>query len=59
MANEVVEEARRKLVKGVIFKLDFEKAYDRVSSDFLDLVLKNKGFGDTAKCFLPSHFDRL
>ena len=29
----------------MIFKVDFEKAYDHVNWDFLDLVLEKKGFG--------------
>lgn len=32
--------------KGGVFKLDFEKGYDRVSWDFLDLMLYRKGFGE-------------
>lgn len=31
VANEVVEDVRGRKRKGVVFKLDFEKAYDRVS----------------------------
>ncbi|RVW43484.1 hypothetical protein CK203_095330 [Vitis vinifera] len=30
--------------EGVVFKIDFEKAYDHVSWDFLDPVLEKKGF---------------
>ncbi|RVW36772.1 hypothetical protein CK203_101570 [Vitis vinifera] len=30
--------------EGVVFKIDFEKAYDHVSWDFLDHVLEMKGF---------------
>ncbi|RVX07620.1 hypothetical protein CK203_025244 [Vitis vinifera] len=30
--------------KGVVFKIDFEKAYDHVRWDFLDQVLEKKGF---------------
>jgi hypothetical protein len=31
-------------MKGVIFKIDFEKAYDNVRWDFADEVLAKKGF---------------
>ena len=37
--NEVVEEARRKRKPVMIFKVDFEKAYDSVSWSFLDYML--------------------
>ena len=44
IANEIVDEKRRSEEEGVVFKIDFEKAYDHVSWDFLDHVLKKKGF---------------
>ena len=44
IANEIVDEKRRTWEEGVVFKIDFEKAYDHVSWDFLDHVLENKGF---------------
>jgi hypothetical protein len=42
--HEIVHELRVKKTKGVILKLDFEKAYDRVSWAFLRDVLVCKGF---------------
>ncbi|KAM7480816.1 hypothetical protein LguiB_005399 [Lonicera macranthoides] len=45
IANESVEEYRGKNKEGVVFKIDFEKAYDHVEWDFIDHVLQNKGFG--------------
>ena len=45
VATEAVEDYRKRKKKGVIFKVDFEKAYDHVNWDFLDLVLEKKGFG--------------
>lgn len=33
-------------LEGLIFKVDFEKAYDHVCWNFLDFVLENKGFGN-------------
>ncbi|RVW17848.1 Isoamylase 3, chloroplastic [Vitis vinifera] len=44
IVNEIVDEKRRSGEKGVVFKIDFEKAYDHVSWDFLDHVLEKKGF---------------
>lgn len=31
--------------KGVVLKLDYEKAFDTVNLDFLDELLKIRGFG--------------
>ena len=47
VANEVVEDVRATRRKGVVFKIDFEKAYDHVEWEFLDFVLERKGFGLT------------
>ena len=44
IANEIVDERRRSREEGVVFKIDFEKAYDHVRWDFLDQVLEKKGF---------------
>ncbi|RVW70180.1 hypothetical protein CK203_057138 [Vitis vinifera] len=40
IANEIVDEKRRSGEERVVFKIDFEKAYDHVSWDFLDHVLE-------------------
>ncbi|KAL5555254.1 hypothetical protein UlMin_037490 [Ulmus minor] len=45
VATEAVEDYRKRGERGVIFKVDFEKAYDHVNWDFLDFVLEKKGFG--------------
>ena len=45
VANEVVEEGRKHNKTGMIFKIDFEKAYDHVEWSFVDDVLVRKGFG--------------
>ena len=44
IANEIVDKKRQSGEEGVIFKIDFEKAYDHVKWDFLDHVLEKKGF---------------
>ena len=45
-AHKIIHEVHRKKDSGVILKLDYEKAYDRVSWDFLEEMLKSRGFGD-------------
>ena len=44
IANEIVDEKRRSGEEGVVFKIDFKKAYDYVGWDFLDHMLNSKGF---------------
>lgn len=44
VANEVVEDAKRKKQQVVLFKVDFEKAYDSVSWEFLDFMMSKMGF---------------
>jgi hypothetical protein len=41
---EIVHELRSKKLGGILLKLDFEKAYDRVNWEFLAEVLRCKGF---------------
>lgn len=42
--HETVHELNRKKLDGVILKLDFEKAYDKVNWSFLQQALRMKGF---------------
>ena len=42
--HETVHELHRKYQSGVIFKIDFEKAYDKVRWNFLFQMLRLKGF---------------
>jgi len=44
-AHEVIHEVHRSKESGVILKLDYEKAYDRVSWSFLADMLQARGFG--------------
>ncbi|GKV24214.1 hypothetical protein SLEP1_g33851 [Rubroshorea leprosula] len=47
IASEVIEEARRRKRKSFVFKIDFEKAYDKVCWEFLDYMMLRMGFNDT------------
>ncbi|GKG20284.1 RNA-directed DNA polymerase, eukaryota, reverse transcriptase zinc-binding domain protein, partial [Tanacetum coccineum] len=44
--NEVLQWCKVKKKQALIFKVDFEKAYDSVRWDFLDEVLNKFGFGE-------------
>ncbi|KAK1670680.1 hypothetical protein QYE76_058839 [Lolium multiflorum] len=44
--HETVHEMHRKKLDGVILKIDFEKAYDKVKWSFLQQTLMMKGFSD-------------
>ena len=43
--------------QGIVFKIDFEKAYDYVELSFIDFVLEKKGLEKDGQfygsCFLP------
>ncbi|GJZ05849.1 RNA-directed DNA polymerase, eukaryota, reverse transcriptase zinc-binding domain protein [Tanacetum coccineum] len=45
--NEVLQWCKTKAKQAMIFKVDFEKAFDSVRWDFLDDVLRKFEFGDT------------
>ena len=42
--HETIHELHRKKMSGVVFKIDFEKAYDKVKWPFLLQALRMKGF---------------
>jgi hypothetical protein len=46
IVQEVLHELRITKKPGVILKLDFEKAYDKVSWPFLEEVMRRKGFDE-------------
>ena len=44
IANEVIDSMLKKKEKGVLCKLDIEKAYDKINWNFLKAVLIKMGF---------------
>lgn len=45
--HETIHELHRNKQSGVIFKIDFEKAYDKVKWSFIQQTLRMKGFSNT------------
>jgi len=45
--HETIHELHKKKKNGVILKLDFEKAYDKVNWSFVQQTLRMKGFSST------------
>jgi hypothetical protein len=46
MLHEIIHEIHRKKMSGVMLKLDFKKAYDKVNWKFLQQTLRIKGFSE-------------
>ena len=46
IANEVIDSMRKRKERGILCKLDIEKAYDQINWSFILKVLKKMGFGD-------------
>jgi hypothetical protein len=44
-AREIIHHTVKGGEKGVVVKLDYEKAYDSVSWQFLEEILESRGFG--------------
>jgi len=44
--HETIHELHTKKQNGIIFKIDFEKAYDKVRWSFLQQTLRTKGFSE-------------
>jgi hypothetical protein len=43
--HEIIQEVHRKKDQGLVFKIDYKKAYNRVNLDFLYEILACRGFG--------------
>ncbi|MCH84850.1 RNA-directed DNA polymerase (Reverse transcriptase) [Trifolium medium] len=52
VVNEVVDLAKRSKKECVIFKVDFERAYDSVSWGFLDYMMARFGFGEKWRAWM-------
>jgi mannosylglycoprotein endo-beta-mannosidase len=53
-AHEVIHVVHASGDSGLILKLDYEKAYDRVNWDFLDIRLESRGFGQIIRKWIKS-----
>nr|GEU58908.1 RNA-directed DNA polymerase, eukaryota [Tanacetum cinerariifolium] len=54
MVSEIIEWYKKKNKKLMIFKVDFEKAFDSVSWNYLDFVLLHMGFGSKWRSWIRS-----
>ncbi|GJY08676.1 RNA-directed DNA polymerase, eukaryota, reverse transcriptase zinc-binding domain protein [Tanacetum coccineum] len=52
--NEIIYWCKARKKQSMIFKVDFEKAFDSVRWDFLDDILKNFGFGTRWRNWIQS-----
>ncbi|GJU01497.1 RNA-directed DNA polymerase, eukaryota [Tanacetum coccineum] len=50
--SEVIDWCNQKKNKAMIFKFDFEKAYDSVKWEFLDMILNRFGFGEAWRTWI-------
>ena len=46
IANEVIDSMQKRKKRGILCKLDIEKAYNQINWSFILKVLKKMGFGD-------------
>ncbi|GKB40109.1 putative RNA-directed DNA polymerase, partial [Tanacetum coccineum] len=54
MLSEMIDWFKKKKKKMLIFKVDFEKAFDYVSWKYLDFMLHNLGFGPTWRSWIKA-----
>jgi hypothetical protein len=53
-AHEVIHATHGRKEKDLVFKIDYEKTYDRVSWEFLDSMLDSRGFGSIFRGWIRS-----
>ena len=46
IANEVIDSILKRKERGILCKLDIEKAYDQIDLNFISMVLQIMGFGE-------------
>ena len=56
--HETIHEIHTKKLDGVIFKVDFEKAYDKVKWPFLQQALRMKGFNESWRSQVDSFIQK-
>ena len=54
MLHEIIHELQTHKEEGVIFKIDFEKAYDIISWDFVEEIMTAKGFDKKLRDWIMS-----
>jgi hypothetical protein len=57
-AHEIIHDAVQKKESGFIFKLDYEKAYDKVDRSFLMKMLDQRGFSPSFLSLIRSLLDK-
>jgi len=55
-AHEIIHDIHRNKESDIILKLDYEKAYDRVSWDFIEEMLISRGFGAKWRSWMKELF---
>jgi hypothetical protein len=55
--HETIHEMHRKKQNGIIFKIDFEKAYDKINWSFIQQTLQMKGFSPTWRRWVASFME--
>jgi hypothetical protein len=53
-AHEIIHDAVQKKESGLVFKLDYEKAYDRVDRSFLLKMMRQRGFSPKCMSLIQS-----